>query len=186
MKTDRALRRRGTAALIAVGGAMALGLVAQAPAAHAVAVADRAAAPDCNKTPEQCKVTSEGQTARRNATNARKGKARCQSWKFERWGKSAVGIKVYSYYLTVRWCSLRGRITEASANPFPEVHAPLWSFNKHLAFKKTGGARKKTYSVFAQGQFQLCVTKLGCIQDRNPWISVTARGDGTHDYDTGG
>jgi len=186
MKADRALRRRGTTALIAVGGAMALGLLAQAPAAHAVAIDRVAAAQDCDKNPDQCKVAVEGQTARRNATNARKGKARCQSWKFERWGKSAVGIKVYSYYLNVRWCSLRGRITEASSNPFPEVHAPLWSFDKHLAHRKTGGKRKKSYRVFAQGQFKLCITKLGCVQDRQPWISVTANGNGTHDYDTGG
>ena len=63
---------------------------------------------------------------------------------------------------------------------------PLWSFNKQLAFRKSGGKRKKAYKVFAQGQFQLCVTKLGCIQDRNPWIDVTARGNGTHDFDSGG
>jgi hypothetical protein len=186
MKPIHRSRRRGTTALL-IGGAMAFGLLAQAPMAHGAAAPDRAAAaPDCDKNPEQCKVVEEGQTARRNAVNARKGKARCQSWKFERWGKSAVGIKLYSYYLTVRWCSLRGRITEASSNPFPEVHAPLWSFDKHLAHNKRGGKRKKSYRVFAQGQFKFCVTKLGCVQDRQPWISVTARGNGTHSYDTGG
>jgi hypothetical protein len=189
MDSARRGRRRAALALVVTGGTLALGLAGQS----AIAAPERVAGPqiaadkpDCNKNPDACKVVSVGQDARRKARISRKGKARCQSWQFERYGKSAVGLKLWSYYLDVRWCYRRGRITEASANPYPETHVPLWSFNKHLAFRKTGGKRKKAYRVFAQGQFQLCVTKLGCIQDRNPWINVTARGNGTHDYDAGG
>jgi hypothetical protein len=179
-------RRRGAAALMAVGGALAVGLVAGGSPAGAVPERPVAAAPDCNKNPDACKTASVGQQARRKARISRKGKARCQDWKVERYGKSAVGLKLWSYYLDVHWCYRRGRITEASADPRPETHVPLWSFNKHLAFRKSGGKRKPTYRVFAQGQFQLCITKLGCIQDRDPWIRFTARGDGSHDYDAGG
>lgn len=188
MDTVHRGRRRGAAALVAVGGALALGLLA-GPSAHAAAVAPErvAAAPDCNKNPDACKTASVGQQAHRKLGQiSRKGRARCQTWWVERYGKSAVGIKLWSYYLDVHWCYRRGRITEASADPRPETHAPLWSFNKNLAFRKTGGKRKRNYRVFAQGQFQLCVTKLGCIQDRNPWIRFTANGDGSHSYDAGG
>jgi len=189
MDSARRGRRRAALAVVATGATLALGLVGQSALAAPERVAApqiAAAAPNCNQNPDACKVASVGQEARRKATISRKGKSRCQSWRFERYAKSAVGLKLWSYYLDVDWCYRRGRITSASANPFPETHVPLWSFNKQLAFRKSGGKRKKAYRVFAQGQFQLCVTKLGCIQDRNPWINVTARGNGTHDYDSGG
>jgi hypothetical protein len=180
-------RRRAALALVMTGGTLALGIAGQsALAAPDRVTAPRIAKPDCNKDPDSCKVVAVGQEASRRATVARKGRARCQAWRFERYGKSAVGIKLWSYYLNVHWCYRRGRITEASADAYPETHVPLWSFNKQLAFRQRGGKRKSSYRVFAQGQFQLCITKLGCIQDRDPWINVTARGNGTHDYDTGG
>lgn len=182
MKVNHSGRRRAAAALIGVGAALAL----SAPSAHANALAERTAAQQCEKRPDDCKVTEVGKSAHALAGPARKGKSRCRSWRFERWGKSAVGIKVYSYYVNVSWCTRRGRITSASSRPWPEVHAPLWTFDKHLAHRRTGGKRKRSYKVFAQGQFKLCITKLGCVQDRQPWISVTARGDGSHSYETGG
>jgi hypothetical protein len=178
-----ALRRATT--IVAACAAAAIALVIVAPAG-ARQDQPAAKAPDCQHQPDSCKTASVGQDLRRRATAARKGRSRCQAWTVERWGKSAVGIKLWSYYLDVHWCYRRGRITEADADPRPSTHGvPGWAFDKHLAFRTAGGRRKSFYRVFAQGKFTFCITKLGCIQDAQPWIRFTARGDGSHSYATG-
>ena len=141
---------------------------------------------DCKQNLDACKVASTGQTITPAAGVARKGRSKCTHWTVERYGTSAVGIKLWSWYLDVHWCYRRGRITEASAEPRPDTHVPFWSFRKQLDFRRQGGKRKSFYRVFAQGQFELCVKVFGCVQDAQPWIRFIARGDGTHDAETGG
>jgi hypothetical protein len=181
--TPRRLRRTASTTVGAAALLLALGLGAPA-GAHVERVS--AAKPDCEQTPDACKVATTGQRVLRTARLASVGRSRCRDATVERWGKSAAGIKLWSWYLDVNWCYRRGRITSASADPRPDTHVPLWSFDKQLAFRKTGGKRQSSFRVFAQGQFQLCITKLGCIQDAQPWIRVTTRGDGSWNYNAGG
>ena len=179
---DATSASRGWIAALAMAAAAALAIAIGGPAD-----APAAATPDCNKNPDACKVATTGKSVTSpRAHAARVGRSRCQDYTFERWGKSAAGIKLWSWYLDVHWCYRRGRLTAVSADPRPDTHVPLWSFDKQLAFRRSGGKRKSFYRVYSQGRFELCITKLGCIQDAQPWIRVVARANGTYSFQHGG
>ena len=93
---------------------------------------------------------------------------------------SAVGILLWSYFLDANWCWSGRKITSFSAQPVPLVHAPLWNFEKHeinrTVIDPSGEAlwRQKQ----AQGHFQFCMTKIGCVKNKFPYIKMTVVKDG--------
>jgi len=139
---------------------------------------------------EACKAVSYANStgkrviARGASVGRRKGTCRSTYW--ERYGKALAGNRLFSWYVDIEWCYWRGRITFLDVGTRPDVRAPLWSFDKRIAYRRSGGVGSRTASVFAQGKFELCVTKLGCIQQKQPWLRVVVNGDGTSSFRSGG
>ncbi len=169
-------RRVGVTAI-----ALAAGLAIAMPAPAGAAADTR---PNCQKQPEACKaVTMAPKLKVKIADQVSRGRQRCKGGRLEMPVENVVGIKLFTWTLDVHWCYRRGRITQASSQPRWETHFPFWSFSGVEAHRRRGGRGKTFYRVYAEGEFSYCLPVAGCVQEVHPWISLSARGDGSFNID---
>jgi len=109
----------------------------------------------------------------------------CRAVIMTRSAYSPVGVKLWSYNQQMNWCYNGSTVTSRYWNRWGEVHAPFWSFQRHIGLSQTGGVGYSSFYSWTQGAFRLCLTtNVGCVQQAVPY--VWQRGYGSGAYQSGG
>lgn len=111
----------------------------------------------------------------------------CWSWRWQRDGRNALGALLWSYFQKINWCGNGSIITSAPQRTrWGETYAPFWSW-AHIGNQTWGGVNQNSYRAWTQGEFKLCLSPdVGCVQNRYPWLDMTAWADGRGTGNVGG
>lgn len=111
----------------------------------------------------------------------------CWTWTWQRDGKNALGVTLWSYFQEIDWCGNGSTITNTPQRlRWGETYAPFWSW-KHIGNQTWGGFGQASYRAWTQGEFKLCATPdVGCVQYSYPWLDMTAWADGRGTGTVGG
>ena len=111
----------------------------------------------------------------------------CWTWTWQRDGRNAFGVLLWSYFQRIDWCGNGSVITNTPQRTrWGEVYAVFWSW-RHIGNQTWGGVNQPSYRAWTQGEFKLCLTPdSGCVQYSYPWLDMTAWADGRGTGSVGG
>lgn len=111
----------------------------------------------------------------------------CWTWKWQRDGRNSLGALLWSYFQQINWCGDGSVITSTPQRTrWGEVYVPFWSWG-HIGNETWGGVNQPSYRAWTQGEFKLCLTpNVGCVQNRYPWLDMTAWANGQGTGSVGG
>lgn len=101
-------------------------------------------------------------------------------------GHGVFGNRLFSYTERVDFCWNGSSITSASRSRSITTDTLFWQFKGHINSTVTGGAGHWSYRAYTQGEFALCAVYVACVQFTYPWVDITAYGNGTYSWSTGG
>ena len=101
-------------------------------------------------------------------------------------GLNIFGSKLWDYFQQIDRCYDGSSLTEVTRTKGGLVYGLFWQYEGHTGDTQSGGVGQSSYRAWTQGQFRLCVTELGCIEEDNPFIDMIVYGNGNSWYNYGG